>query len=298
MHSIITLQHQRQLLQIVPSMGASIAKYAIWHEGDYVDFLRPASSQAIDTEDISGMSSFLMAPWAGRIQNGRFNYEGRTIHYPSCLLDNPHSMHGFTRDLPWEIKEQTPNSLSLKFIHHANAQWPFSFEIEQQYLLNNDGLHIFLIVENTGHEKMPFSMGYHPFFPCDEHTKLYADVQQVWHTDEELMPTHLGSHFMVSQLAGGYPVQEEAWDIIFTGWDKKVRIEWQDRVLIYQVSAPMDFLVLYNPQGESWFCAEPFANITDSFNLRDKFARKDIGGVDIAPHEFLRARFDLQATFK
>lgn len=298
MTELITLQYRQQLLQVAPSVGAAITRYAVFHEGSFVDFLRPASMQAIERGEISEMSSFLMAPWAGRIYQGAFTYQGELIVYPSRLPDNPHSMHGFTRDFPWKVDSQQENSLCLKFIHQADKDWPFSFEVMQQYCLDETGLSIWVDVKNTGDKTMPFSMGHHPFFPCDANTKLYTRVQQAWFNDADMMPTYLDSHPLVEKLEKGYEVQEQAWDTIFTAWDRKVMIDWGNRTLCYQVSEPMNFFVLYNPQGMSWFCAEPFGNITDSFNLRHKFPREIIGGMDLSPGESIQTRFLLQPGFK
>ncbi|NOL50094.1 aldose 1-epimerase [Pelistega europaea] len=298
MTALITLQYCQQLLQVAPSLGAAITRYAVVYEGKLIDFLRPASKQAIERREISEMSSFLMVPWAGRIYHGSFTYDGKQIVYPSRLLDNPHSMHGFTRDFPWVVESQQENSLILKFGHHADKDWPFSFEVIQQYGLDDTGLSIWVDVKNTGDKTMPFSMGHHPFFPCDANTKLYTRVQQAWFNDNDMMPTHLDNHPLVEKLEQGYAVQEQVWDTIFTGWDRKVVIDWGDRQLSYQVSEPMNFFVLYNPQGMSWFCAEPFANITDSFNLRNKFPRESIGGMDLLPGEGIKTSFLLQPRFK
>lgn len=297
MVKVVTLSAYGQLLQVVPELGAAISRYAVECDNVWYDFLRPATSQAIAQGDISGVASFLMAPWAGRIQNGRFDYHGKTIHYPSRIAGLAHSMHGFTRDMPWQIVEQTQDCLVLRFVHQATEEWPFSFDMVQTYHLTEDGLSIDVEVQNTGLEVMPFSMGHHPFFPIEGETKLYAHVQQAWFSDDELMPTHLDNHPLVQRLAMGYPVQEASWDTIFTGWDKSATIEWSNRRLSYTVSTPMDFFVLYNPTGETWFCAEPFGNITDSFNLREKFPRQNIGGLDIAAGNKLKTYFCLKPAF-
>lgn len=298
MDTLLTLQTNRQLLQVSPQVGAAITRYAVSHKGEWVDFLRPASAQAIERGEISEMASFLMAPWAGRIYQGKFTYHGETIAYPSRQPDNPHSIHGFTRDFPWQVIDQQLNSLSLKFIHQASKEWPFSFEVMQRYCLDDKGLSIFVDIKNIGDKTMPFSMGHHPFFPCDKHTKLYTRVRQAWFNDEKMMPTYCDDHPLVEKLSNGYAVQEQAWDTIFTEWDKRVVIDWGDRMLSYQVSEPMNFFVLYNPPGKPWFCAEPFANITDSFNLRNQFAREMIGGMDLPPKESIKTSFVLHPRFK
>ncbi|NEN75976.1 hypothetical protein F9B74_06520 [Pelistega sp. NLN82] len=285
----ISLSYQHQRLDLYPSLGAATACYYMEIQGKVYHFLRPTPEKALLQNNIEETANFLMAPWAGRIQNGQFTYEGKHIHYPSKIKDFAHSMHGFARDMEWIVIDHCSHTAHLKLHYQKTQEWPFSFKIEQIYTLTDKGLSIQVMVENTGDTVMPFSMGYHPFFPCDSETRLYANVQKAWYSDEELMPTHLGDHPLVHQLSQGFRVQDTPWDIILTGWDKQVFIQWADRQLRYEVSSPFDFLVLYNPRGKDWFCAEPFGNITDSFNLRQRFPREQIGGMDMKPAQVVTA---------
>ncbi|WP_071057715.1 hypothetical protein [Pelistega sp. MC2] len=298
--NIISLAYANQELDIVPSLGAAIARYQVIHQGKAYDFLRRASKGAIDQGVISEMASFLMAPWAGRIQNGTFNYQGKDIHYPSSIPNFPHSMHGFTRDKAWHIVEQTAQMALLAFNHSENHDWPFSFELFQRVELTYTGVTISVTVQNIGDTDMPFSLGHHPFFPCNEHTLIKTNVQRAWYSDDELMPIVLNTHPACQKLAQGLYVQEQGFDTIFTDWDKKVEIYWLDerRYLRYYVTEPMGFFVLYNPPGEKWFCAEPFGNITNSFNLREKYPREIIGGMDIKAGEKIGTRFELVPGFE
>src|ERR1700720_2655986 len=53
------------------------------------------------TSDPSGFrwGSYVMAPFAGRLRNGRFTFEGHTWQLP--LNQAPHAMHGILYDRTW-----------------------------------------------------------------------------------------------------------------------------------------------------------------------------------------------------
>ena len=327
--SLINLQCADLYVQIAPDIGAAITQfYRLDTEtGARFDYLRPSTAQAIKEGAISEMASFLMAPWAGRIREGRFTYQGRSIHYPSADPNQPHSMHGFTRDNPWQVVAvQLAQGLEsqalahLRYRHSADTAWPFSFTIDQTIRLSVTGLRIEVSVRNDGQEVMPFGFGHHPFYPCDAHTYVQAEVGLAWVGDHEVMPIALIQHEAQEQLAKGLRVQEQVHDTVFVDWQRQARIIWtkqtsvqevsqqeesqqvgaewqgveqQERSLLMQASCPQDFFVLYTPAKQDWFCAEPFANMTDSFNLRERFERRLIGGQDIAPGETLQSWFSL-----
>jgi aldose 1-epimerase len=57
-------------------------------------------------------------------------------------------------------------------------------------------------------------------------------------------------------------------------------------LLDIEAEAPLDFLVLYTPPGEPFFCAEPVSNITDAFNRLEE----GTGCMVLAPGESRSAR--------
>ena len=50
--------------------------------------------------------------------------------------------------------------------------------------------------------------------------------------------------------------------------------------------APLDFLVVYSPAGEDYFCAEPVSHCTDAFNLARQ-GRRDTGMLTLGPRATL-----------
>ena len=61
-------------------------------------------------------------------------------------------------------------------------------------------------------------------------------------------------------------------DNTFTGWNRKAKIEWPEwnAEMLMESDAPLDFLVMYAPLNEDFFCVEPVSNVTDAFNMMDR----------------------------
>lgn len=76
--------------------------------------------------------------------------------------------HGFARDMEFEFKAQTDNSLSFVLTENAKslAQYPYEFSLEVRYTIKDNCLRVENFVTNMGDEDMFFYLGAHPAFNC------------------------------------------------------------------------------------------------------------------------------------
>src|SRR5918993_4908660 len=64
---------------------------------------------------------FLMAPWAGRLAGGQFDWAGRTILLPRT--HGRHAIHGLLWSRPWDVDDVTARSATL-VAELGAAGWP------------------------------------------------------------------------------------------------------------------------------------------------------------------------------
>ena len=128
-----------------------------------------------------------------------------------------------------------------------------------------------IAVRNLSDAPMPAGFGLHPYFPSTPWTHVQAPVSGMWETDAEILPIRHVLPPAGADPSIGFDVSEVDFDTVFTGWTRRARISWPEhgRQLDIEAEAPLDFLVLYTPPGEPFFCAEPVSNITDAFNRVD-----------------------------
>ncbi len=103
--------------------------------------------------------AYPMAPWAGRLDQGRFTFRGRTHRLPLSLP--PHAIHGTVWNRPWASIDQAPNQATLE--SDLGPDWPFPGLARQRIALDPDGLTLDLSIE-AEHEPMPAILGWHPWF--------------------------------------------------------------------------------------------------------------------------------------
>ena len=104
-------------------------------------------------------TSPVLFPIVGSLNNGSYRYDG--IEYPM-------SQHGFARDMEFALRQQTADE--LKFVLRADdgtkAKYPFDFELELGYRLDENNLIVSWKVTNHDSREMYFSIGGHPAFLC------------------------------------------------------------------------------------------------------------------------------------
>ena len=71
--------------------------------------------------EVVAWGSFLMAPWVGRLEDGRLPWQGRIHQLPSDF--GPHAIHGTVKDRPWVVEQQDASVLMLSCPLHE--PWPF-----------------------------------------------------------------------------------------------------------------------------------------------------------------------------
>lgn len=114
-----------------------------------------------------GKHSPVLFPIVGTLKNNEFRYQEKNY-----VL----SRHGFARDMEFSIKEQSENSItfSLEASDDTLKNYPFIFELQLIYILEDDGLTISYKIFNKDKKTMPFSIGAHPAFALPEKFEDYS----------------------------------------------------------------------------------------------------------------------------
>lgn len=75
-------------------------------------------------------------------------------------------MHGFARDMPFEVVESGGDSLRMRLVDTGatRAMYPFHFQLDVTYSLNGDVLESRLDTSNAGSDALPYYAGHHFYF--------------------------------------------------------------------------------------------------------------------------------------
>jgi aldose 1-epimerase len=284
---LITLRAGGAGLVLAPAAGGSVTRYWIDRGRASWELLRRLTTP--QPGDPFESAAFALVPYSNRIRAGRFSFRGCDVRLPLNRPPERHSIHGLGWQTVWRPLHVREQEATLQFRHDAGA-WPWAFGATQHFTLEPSRLTVALALTNESDAAMPAGLGWHPYFPRTPRTKLTADVQAMWLTDDEVMPTTLAAPTGEADLSRGALVDAVALDNCFAGWRRRAVIEWPeaDTRVVMTAEAPLDFLVVYTPRGRPLFCVEPVSHVTDAFNLAAA-GRSDAGARTLEPGETLRA---------
>jgi aldose 1-epimerase len=292
------LQAGELVAEVAVEIGGALAAFYREERADRPrhDWLRPAAAAALEAHSPLGMASFPLVPWCNPIRAGRFTWNGRTVELAPNYGESPHTIHGLGWQRAWSVVERDAASLVLSCSERGDGAWPFPFEATQRYAVDPVGLSIEVELRNTGTGSMPAGIGHHPYFPHRREgtgTRVQAQVDAIWLSDDEAMPTRLSrDHPSVAALRRGMAIADHRLDNNFIGFGHRATIDWPDgSALTVAAEPPLDCFVLYTPASEDFFVLEAVSNCTDWINLVEsgKASPTDVGGAALAPGQALRA---------
>ena len=275
--TVITLSAGRATVGVAPAIGGSVTHFHWIDRVGRHDWLRPASPADLVSGTAGRLACFPLVPFSNRIREGRFVFGGHAVRLPLNRAPEPHAEHGHGWQAAWTVVDRAKDRLALQYEHQADA-WPFPYRARQDFVLTDDEFRVTLAVENRGRETMPVGLGLHPYFPRTPGCRLSARVDAMWATDGEVMPTRLVDADPRIGAGDGLPLADVVLDNVFPGWQRQATIFWPERNARLSIDAesPLDFLVVYSPAGDDFFCAEPVSHCTDAFNLAAQ-GRDDTG---------------------
>lgn len=195
-----------------------------------------------------------MAPWAGRIRDGRFSFRGRDVQLPRTMP--PHAIHGTVFDRPWQVAG--PASLAIDL----GPTWPFPGRLTQSFALTGDRLDVRLRL--AADAAMPVVLGWHPWFRRRLRT---PDGRMSPPADLDFRPATMyvrdGDGIATGATTAPTP---SPWDDCFTDVAEPPRLQWAG-ILALEVASTCDHWVIYD-QLEQAICVEPQTGPPDFTTIR------------------------------
>jgi len=165
--------------------------------------------------------------------------------------------HGFARNLPWQVVEQTTDSraaLTVELTDNTatHAQYPFAFQMRLTYGLAGYTLTIHAQITNRSAEPMHFSLGFHPYFAVPATAKDHLNI--------DLPATTLWEHqTRTSQPFTGFDFSQPEIDVAFRPLTGQVATVTQEHgTLTLEYDPAFTTLVFWTVAGKDFYCLEPW----------------------------------------
>ena len=189
-----------------------------------------------------------MAPWAGRIRDGRFWWAGRE-HQLSVNLP-PHAIHGTVFERAWR-------SEGVQLDVDLGASWPWLGHVRSVLQLLPQELSWSLEV-HTARDPMPVVVGWHPWF---RRQLSRGDPLEVTFSADGMLRRDASG----IATADVIPPSDGPWDDCFVGVNQPVTLRWPG-ALTLTVESDCSHWVVYDEPDHA-VCVEPQSGPPDAVNL-------------------------------
>jgi aldose 1-epimerase len=197
--------------------------------------------------------SYPMAPWAGRLRDGRFDFDGQTYRMPTTPAERwlgEHAIHGTSHLDAWTLVDASRDQLSME----CALSWSLGGTAHQHLVLTDTEL-VCILGVRAGGLAMPAVVGWHPWFRKPQRAEFSF---RRWYPRDEAYITD-------GRLADPPPMTTPgSWDDCFLDALSPPTM-WIDGLRV-QVHSDCDHWVVYDQPTEAT-CVEPQSGPPDAFNL-------------------------------
>jgi aldose 1-epimerase len=169
----------------VVEVGGGLRSYSVG-ERDILD------GYEVDEQSASGRGQVLV-PWPNRLQDGRYEFDGRSHQLPLSEPEHSNAIHGLVRWAAWRIGKREPHRVVMEHVVHPQPGYPFTLGLDIEYALSEEGLSVTTTARNLGSAACPYGCGQHPYLtvgtPTVDTVELQAPGQRVLVSDERDLPT-------------------------------------------------------------------------------------------------------------
>lgn len=277
----LTLTAGKIAVELVPAIGGSIASFRL----DGIDVMRPLSAADRAAGNVLGVASFPMVPFANRIGNNAFTFEGRTYRFETNNPPEIWHVHGTGWHRAWTVAAAGDRSATLTL--EVVEPQAFSYRAEQRFVLDEAGLSLSTSVTNIAPQRMPFGFGHHPWFERDDAVTVEFAARTVHMNEPEMM---IGERVtlppeLAFEPARPLPAYWRCTD--YGGWSGVATVRQPARGvgLTMRGDPAYGHVMFYADPARPVFCVEPQTNASGAFNRPHGFGDPEDGVIVLANGE-------------
>ena len=222
-----------------------------------------------------GKHSPVLFPIVGTLKNNHYLYNDKEYH----LL-----RHGFARDVNFELIKQTENQavFSLKANDETKKVYPFDFELQLTYTLDENKIVLTYTVTNNDDVAIPFSLGAHPAFALPKSFENYAlQFEKSEHLVSYQLDNDLLSNktFEIQTSSGKLPLSYSLFEkdaLIFKKLNsKKISILENTIPILTLECEDFPHLGIWTKKNAPFLCLEPWLGYSDAVTCSGNILEKE-----------------------
>ncbi len=213
--------------------------------------------------------SSILFPFANRINDGQFNFNGSNYNLQCNEKQLNNAIHGLVYNKAFLVDElkKFENHAEIKLYYeelNPPTGYPFKFRVELTYKLTNEFLYFKINVINLDDKKLPFTVGWHPYFKSVDLDKSKIQFDCIKKIKCNKNNIALGFEPFNSKMP--LSLRKRRFDDAFVLENPDVKFFTPEYDLVLKSSEKESFLQLYTPMNTNAIAIEPMTGVSDSFN--------------------------------
>lgn len=213
--------------------------------------------------------SSILFPFANRINDGQFNFNGSNYNLQCNEKQLNNAIHGLVYNKAFLVDElkKFENHAEIKLYYeelNPPTGYPFKFRVELTYKLTNEFLSLKINVINLDDKKLPFTVGWHPYFKSVDLDKSKIQFDCIKKIKCNKNNIALGFEPFNSKMP--LSLRKRRFDDAFVLENPDVKFFTPEYDLVLKSSEKESFLQLYTPMNANAIAIEPMTGVSDSFN--------------------------------
>ena len=213
--------------------------------------------------------SSILFPFANRINDGQFNFFFSIYNLQCNEKQLNNAIHGLVYNKAFLVDElkKFENHAEIKLYYeelNPPTGYPFKFRVELTYKLTNEFLSLKINVINLDDKKLPFTVGWHPYFKSVDLDKSKIQFDCIKKIKCNKYNIALGFEPFNSKIP--LSLRKRRFDDAFVLENPDVKFFTPEYDLVLKSSEKESFLQLYTPMNTNAIAIEPMTGVSDSFN--------------------------------
>ncbi len=97
----------------------------------------------------------ILVPWPNRVDNGRYEWDGRRQQLALSEPELENAIHGLVRFAGWDCIASAPDRVEMGYALWPSPGYPFHLELRATYVLDDQGLTVSTTARNVGADPAP-----------------------------------------------------------------------------------------------------------------------------------------------
>ncbi len=274
MNQVVQLHSGNASAHLIPEAGGRISTLRLARQdGSAVDVLYPYPEDVFDPIRWAKGGIYPLMPYSNRIASAVVQVEGEAVALLAHPDAVPHSLHGNSHLLPWQLAESDADSAVMTLDSPACAAWPWHYTGRMHIELSPNQLRVRIDLHNAETRVMPAGLGLHPYFRHQPDARVGYRASSVWQATPEFLAQSARQTRADETHASARPLPAGGLTEYVGGWDGMASIDLpasgagpRSRLTI-QADPLFSHLVVHRPDNMAYLCLEPVSHVADGFNL-------------------------------